>query len=144
MMFGQGEGLRLIGIALIETDPESSAICFIRSLIKKTAAAGLEKKEITAWLDIIAALLSACSENSPVFMDMNELSAMLEAELYTYFSIEKEALLCSDPIKRIQMLKEILNKKTEGRTMKNDLTTVNPQACREAAREPVQLELFQE
>jgi hypothetical protein len=140
MMFGQGEGLRLIGLALIEMDPESSVICFIRALIKKIVDSGLKKEEITAWLDIIEALLSACPENSPVFLDMNELSTMLESELYAYFGLIKDPLRCSDPVKRIQLLKKITGSETRDRNSENEFFTAAPESKQKA----VQLELFQE
>ena len=50
MLFGQAEGLRIIALSLIETEPESALICFARSLIKrlvdKTARGGKKLQDI--------------------------------------------------------------------------------------------------
>ena len=87
MLFGQAEGLRLIGLSLIESEPDSALICFTRSLIKRVSDQKIEREEAAAYLEVIQALLTACREGDPVLTDISEMVLMLESELNLFFDI---------------------------------------------------------
>jgi hypothetical protein len=109
MIFGQAEGLRLIALSLMEEDPESALICFTRSLIKRLIDRSIETNEAAGWLDIIDALMSACTPSDPVFIDMSELLSMLETELNIYFGLSGTKYLSSDPLEKLGSLKTRLS-----------------------------------
>ncbi len=133
ILFGQAEGLRLIGLSLMEREPDSSLICFCRSLIRRIIDKTIGQEETIAFLNIIQALLSECEDDQSVILDINELVRMLESELYLYFSLPYENSI-NDPAAKIQK-------------MKNSLTniyddSVNKSSIKKIQKKIIQLELF--
>lgn len=129
MLFGQAEGLRLIALSLIETEPESALICFTRSLIKKLVDRNILTDETTAYLKIIGALISACRDDDPVLLDLSEMLTMLESEI-AIFNLHIDCR-SSNPAIRVAALIEALTGKS------SELP-----AAPEPRGEAVQLELF--
>ncbi len=167
MLFGQAEGLRLIGLSLIESEPESALICFTRSLIKKLIDRSISREETAAYLEIIGALIQPCAGDDPVLIDISEMLTMLEAEIELLFALPRRSRL-SSPADRISALTAALNctpppapgtfesaDASEAETAAADATPIaavvtpaeeseshKPKKTRTPANEAVQLELF--
>ena len=107
MLFGQAEGLRLIALSLLESEPESALICFTRSLIKRIVDQTAGKDDAAAYLEIIEALISTCTDNDPVLLDISELLAMLETEFNLFFGFNNSTS-CSKPADKIAEMKKTL------------------------------------
>jgi hypothetical protein len=133
MLFGQAEGLRIIALSLIETEPESALICFTRSLIKRLVDRTTDREETAGYLTIIDALLSACPVDEPSIIDITELLSMLESELCIFFGLETTAIN-SKPAQKIAEIK----RKLSGESVKT-AATLKPLSQVKAA---TQLELF--
>ena len=137
MLFGQAEGLRLIGLSLIETEPDSSLICFIRSFIRKLVDKTTNENEAAAYLKIIAALISACPPDAPVLVDISEMLSMLESELVLYFGLD-EPQRSTSPADRVSiLLKMLVGMDSDAAAAAGDV----PEQAK-TARPAVQLELF--
>ena len=109
MIFGQAEGLRLIALSLMEVDPESSVVCFIRSLINRLSDKLISRNETEAWLDIIAALLPVCEQHESLVADISELLSMLDTEIELLFGLEPHKSDGDLPEQRIRMMKDRLS-----------------------------------
>ncbi len=107
MLFGQAEGLRLIALSLMETEPESALICFTRSLIRRIMDKTINKTDAAAYMEVIEALLTACAENDPVIIDISELLSMLESELNLYFGFPSISMDTSPAAKISAMIKHL-------------------------------------
>lgn len=136
LLFGQAEGLRLIGLSLIETEPDSALVCFTRSLIKKVSDKKTGREETSAYLEIIRALLSACAEEDPVLIDINEMLSMLESELKIFFGIKTE-LEPGSPLEKISSLIAAMTREPA-----SEKTVSSERKPAPAVRDAVQLELF--
>ena len=133
MLFGQAEGLRLIGLSLIESEPDSALICFTRSLINKLTDRVISANETAAYLEIIAALISACPADAPVLLDISEMLTMLESEMAVFFSLEQPRRDIS-PGERVAVMINLLNGLKSGSNI--------PPAQPKTPHTAVQLELF--
>ena len=133
MLFGQAEGLRLIGLSLLETEPESALICFTRSLIKRLVDRMTGREEAAAFLEIIGALISVCRTDAPVLLDISEILTMLESELVLFFTLD-ELPEYPEPAMRVSvMLESLIGSGTD------NLSAIEHKA---EIGEAIQLELF--
>ena len=133
--FGQAEGFRLIGLSLIENNPTSALLCFIRSLIKKITAQTVNNDGIRAYMDILEALHNGCSENDPAYFYIPEFLNLLASEMSLYYQSNQETN--EDLISRIKYLIKVF-KPTEETLAKANKNSFEKQSKKEA----VQLELF--
>ncbi|MDC7225304.1 MAG: hypothetical protein PQJ61_00910 [Spirochaetales bacterium] len=152
MLFGQAEGLRLIGLSLLETEPESALICFTRSLIKKLVDRTLSKEDAEAALEIIGTLISACHPDDPVLIDISEMLTMLESELILFFNLGKMPRR-NDPAGRVSAMLDLLSGRSADAAAEDEVdveyesasetTTVTKEPSVSIPKgEAVQLELF--
>lgn len=92
MIFGQAEGLRLIALGLLEEDPGSSLICFMRSLVNRLSERNITSEETLAFLDVLCSLADHCSDDESVVSEISELVRLLESEIRINFSINTDSV----------------------------------------------------
>ncbi len=137
MIFGQAEGLRLIALGLLEEDPGSSLICFMRSLVNRLSERNITSEETQAFLDVLCSLANHCSTDDSVISEISELVRLLESEIRINFSISTAA----ESDSAVELLVQI--REAFDTDELYDYSICKPEAESPVqTRAPVQLELF--